>query len=151
MKILTQPSPKTSKWTTLPSPTPDLTTFCLPDEPGPERATLLCRPVELDDLCHRCDCRGSPRDSVIHKLAHVPFGQRPAILQARLRWAWKPWWSSFCDELASRGLSGRVEHRQRCGTDRRSPAAHRAHPISTDTGANHSFHMIRLTGDALDA
>ncbi|SJN16926.1 Mobile element protein [Luteococcus japonicus LSP_Lj1] len=52
---------------------------------SPERAVLLCRPVEPDDWCHRCGCHGSPRDSVVRELAHVPFGWRPTTLQVRLR------------------------------------------------------------------
>jgi len=72
----------------------DLTTFCRLDDLGltvtgqhlsPERAVLLCRPVEPDDWCHRCGCHGSPRDSVVRELAHVPFGWRPTTLQVRLR------------------------------------------------------------------
>lgn len=74
--------------------TPDLTTFCRLDDHGlavtgqhitPAKAVLACRPVQPDDWCHRCGCHGTPRDSVVRELAHVPFGWRPTTLHVRLR------------------------------------------------------------------
>ncbi|WP_055085945.1 ISL3 family transposase [Kocuria salsicia] len=74
--------------------TPDVNTFCLLDDLGlsvagqhlaPHRAVLACYPVEPDEWCHRCGCHGSPRDSVVRELAHVPFGWRPTTLRVRLR------------------------------------------------------------------
>ena len=69
---------------------PDLTTFCALDQlglehVGPARATLACRVVAADDLCSRCGCRGTPRDSVVRELAHAPFGWRPTRLLVRVR------------------------------------------------------------------
>lgn len=73
---------------------PDLTTFCCLDELGlevvgqhitAERAVVACRVVETDDWCRRCGCQGAPRDTVIRRLAHTPWGHRPTILQVRVR------------------------------------------------------------------
>jgi transposase len=73
---------------------PDLDTFCLLDQLGlsatgqqvhDDHAVLECRVLELDDWCHRCGCQGVPRDTVTRRLAHVPLGWRPTILQLRVR------------------------------------------------------------------
>jgi transposase len=73
---------------------PDLTTFCRLDGLGlvvvgqrlePDRAVLACRVVEPDDWCHRCGCQGTPRDTVIRRLAHEPFGWRPTTLLITVR------------------------------------------------------------------
>ncbi len=73
---------------------PDLTTFCRLDDLGlevtgqrlePERAVLACRVVEPDDWCRRCGCQGVPRDTVVRKLAHAPFGWRPTTLLITVR------------------------------------------------------------------
>jgi transposase len=73
---------------------PDLTTFCRLDELGlqvvaqrlePERAVLACRVVEPDAWCRRCGCEGGPRDSVVRRLAHEPFGWRPTTLLVTVR------------------------------------------------------------------
>ena len=72
----------------------DLTTFCRLDELGlevtglrlePDRAVLACRIVDPDDWCHRCGCRGVPRDTVIRRLAHEPLGWRPTTLEVMVR------------------------------------------------------------------
>ncbi|MEA5648523.1 MAG: ISL3 family transposase, partial [Cutibacterium granulosum] len=73
---------------------PDLTTFARLDELGlevtgqlisDEETVLACRVVEADDWCRRCGCQGAPRDTVIRRLAHTPWGHRPTILQIRVR------------------------------------------------------------------
>ncbi|MBA3798195.1 MAG: ISL3 family transposase [Geodermatophilaceae bacterium] len=73
---------------------PDLTTFCRLDELGlevvgqrlePDRAVLACRVVEPDEWCRRCGCEGSPRDTVIRRLAHEPLGWRPTLLEVTIR------------------------------------------------------------------
>ncbi len=73
---------------------PDLTTFTRLDDLGlqvtgqrvePDRAVLACRVVEPDDWCHRCGCQGAPRDTVIRRLAHEPFGWRPTTLLVTVR------------------------------------------------------------------
>ena len=73
---------------------PDLTTFARLDELGlevtgqlisAEEAVLACRVVETDEWCHRCGCQGIPRDTVVRRLAHTPFGHRPTILAVRVR------------------------------------------------------------------
>ena len=65
---------------------PDLTAFCRLDELGlevtgqrlePDRAVLACRVSEPDEWCRRCGCQGVPRDTVLRRLAHEPFGWRP--------------------------------------------------------------------------
>jgi len=73
---------------------PDLTTFCRLDELGlevtgqrlePDRAVLACRVVEPDSWCRRCGCEGSPRDTVVRRLAHEPLGWRPTTLLLTVR------------------------------------------------------------------
>ncbi|WP_024476406.1 ISL3 family transposase [Arthrobacter sp. CAL618] len=74
--------------------TPDLTTFCRLDELGlvavgqhldPKRAVLECRVFEPDAWCNGCGTEGMPRDTVIRRLAHEPFGHRPTTLLVRVR------------------------------------------------------------------
>src|SRR5659263_581603 len=73
---------------------PDLTTFAGLDELGLEvvgqllerdRAVLACRVVEPDEWCRRCGCQGTPRDTVVRRLAHEPFGWRPTTLLITVR------------------------------------------------------------------
>ena len=73
---------------------PDLTTFTGLGELGlevvgqrlePSRAVLACRVVEPDRWCRRCGCEGTPRDSLIRRLAHEPFGWRPTVLEVTIR------------------------------------------------------------------
>jgi transposase len=75
---------------------PDLTTFCRLDELGlqvvgqrlePDRAVLACRVEagEFDRWCRRCGAEGAPRDTVIRRLAHEPFGWRPTTLLVTIR------------------------------------------------------------------
>lgn len=72
----------------------DLTKFCRLDELGlvatgqrlePGRAVLSCRVVEPDDWCHRCGSHGTPRGTVIRRLAHEPLGWRPTTLVVTVR------------------------------------------------------------------
>ena len=76
----------------------DLTAFCRLDELGlevtgqrlePGRAVLACRVVEPagsdERCCRRCGCEGAPRDSVVRRLAHEPFGWRPTVLLVTVR------------------------------------------------------------------
>lgn len=73
---------------------PCLTTFCRLDELGLEavgqhlvadRAVIECRVVEDDPWCRKCGVQGVPRDTVVRRLAHEPFGHRPTILLVRVR------------------------------------------------------------------
>ena len=73
---------------------PDLTTFTRLDELGlivvgqrlePDRAVLACRVREPDQWCRRCGCEGVPRDSLVRRLAHEPFGWRPTVLEITIR------------------------------------------------------------------
>jgi transposase len=73
---------------------PDLTTFAGLDELGlevvgqrvePDRVVLACRVLEPDRWCRRCGCEGAPRDSVVRRLAHEPFGWRPTTLEVTVR------------------------------------------------------------------
>ncbi|WMY79475.1 ISL3 family transposase [Citricoccus sp. I39-566] len=72
----------------------DLTKFCRLHELGleatgqrlePGRAVLACRVVEPDDWCHRCGSKGTPRGTVIRRLAHEPLGWRPTTLRITVR------------------------------------------------------------------
>ena len=73
---------------------PDLTRFCRLDELGlevtgqrlePDRAVLACRVAGPDQWCRRCGCEGVPRDTVVRRLAHEPFGWRPTTLEVVVR------------------------------------------------------------------
>ncbi|MGC5617721.1 transposase, partial [Georgenia sp. Z1491] len=73
---------------------PCLTTFCRLDELGLEavgqrletgRAVIECRVVEDDPWCRACGAQGVPRDTVVRRLAHEPFGRRPTVLHVRVR------------------------------------------------------------------
>ena len=73
---------------------PDLTTFTRVDELGlvvvgqrlePDRAVLACRVAAEDRWCRRCGAEGVPRDTLVRRLAHEPFGWRPTVLEVRLR------------------------------------------------------------------
>ncbi len=46
---------------------------------------LACRVVEPDGWCRRCGCEGTPRDSVVRRLAHEPLGWRPTTLLVTVR------------------------------------------------------------------
>jgi transposase len=72
---------------------PDLDAFCLLDRLGlsvtgqqvhDDHAVLACRVLERDDWCHECGAHGTPRDTVLRKIAHVPLGWRPTILHVRV-------------------------------------------------------------------
>ena len=73
---------------------PNLTTFPRLDELGlevvgqqiePKRAVLACRVVEPDQWCRRYGCEGTPRGTVVRRLAHEPFGWRPTVLLVTVR------------------------------------------------------------------
>lgn len=94
MEVLTLPIRKTSTCSTLPSSTPDVTAFYPLDEPGltatgryldADQAIIECRLNEPDPWCRRCGPWSNPRDTVTRKLAHEPFGHRPATLLVRMR------------------------------------------------------------------
>ena len=94
MGVLTLPTWKTSTMADVTFTRPDLTTFCGLDELGlvavgqrldPDRAVLACRVLNADPWCRRCGCEGTPRDSVVRRLAHEPLGWRPTILEVTLR------------------------------------------------------------------
>ena len=73
---------------------PDVTTFARLDGLGlrvtgqflePDRAVLECRVVSDDTGCRRCGGTGTPRDTVVRRLAHEPMGWRPTILLVIVR------------------------------------------------------------------
>ena len=79
---------------------PDLDAFCRLDTLGltvvgqhldGQRAVLACQvaqppgAAEADGWCRSCGGVGRPRDTVVRRLAHVPFGWRPTVLLVRLR------------------------------------------------------------------
>src|SRR5690242_20560018 len=94
MGVLTQPFQEDLDVPDATFDRPDLTTFCRLDELGlevigqrPERdgAILACRVVEPDRWCRRCGSEGSPRDTVVRRLAHEPLGWRPTTLLVTIR------------------------------------------------------------------
>ena len=73
---------------------PDLTTFARVDELGlvvvgqrleRDRAVLACRVAVEDGWCRRCGAEGVPRDTLVRRLAHEPFGWRSTVLEVRLK------------------------------------------------------------------
>ncbi len=46
---------------------------------------IECRVVENDPWCRKCGAEGVPRDTVVRRLAHEPFGHRPTTLLVRVR------------------------------------------------------------------
>ena len=73
---------------------PDLTLSCRLNELGleavgqrlePGQALLGCRVIARDAWCQRCGAEGVPRDSVIRRLPHMPFGHRPTTSVVRVR------------------------------------------------------------------
>ena len=72
----------------------DLTAFARLDGLGlavvgqrlePDRAVLACAVLEPDQWCRRCGCEGTPRDTVVRRLAHEPLGWRPTTLEVTVR------------------------------------------------------------------
>ena len=49
------------------------------------RAVLACRVIEPDPWCRRCGGEGRVSDSVVRRLAHVPCGWRPTVLEVTVR------------------------------------------------------------------
>ena len=73
---------------------PDLSAFTRLDGLGLEvtgqrveksQTVLACRITGDDRWCRRCGCPGVARDTVIRRLAHVPYGWRPTILHVGVR------------------------------------------------------------------
>jgi len=72
----------------------DLTTFTRLDGLGltaigqnitDAKAEILCEVTTPDPWCRSCGCQGSPRDTVIRRIAHAPFGWRPTVLVIKHR------------------------------------------------------------------
>jgi transposase len=94
MGVLTQPFQEDLDVSDATFDRPDLTTFARLDELGlevtgqrltPERAVLACRVVAPDRWCRRCGCEGTPRDTIVRRLAHEPLGWRPTTLLVTVR------------------------------------------------------------------
>ena len=79
---------------------PDLDAFCLIDRlgltvtgqhVGADHTVLACRVVEPEEVterscwCTRCGELGVPRDTVLRRLAHVPVGWRPTVVDVMVR------------------------------------------------------------------
>ena len=73
---------------------PDLSTFTRLDDLGLEvtgqrvggdRTILACKVVGEDWWCRQCGGEGVVRDTVIRRLAHVPYGWHPTILHVSVR------------------------------------------------------------------
>ena len=73
---------------------PDLSAFTRLDDLGLEvtgqrvggdRTVLACKVVGEDRWCRQCGGEGVVRDTVIRRLAHVPYGWHPTILHVSVR------------------------------------------------------------------
>ena len=69
---------------------PCLDTFCRLDRLGlsvtaqrvePDHTVLRCRPTTPPSPCPGCAGPGVRHDTVLRRLAHVPFGWKPTILE----------------------------------------------------------------------
>ena len=69
---------------------PCLDTFCRLDRLGltvtaqrvePDHTVLRCRPTTPADPCPGCRAPGVRHDAVLRRLAHVPYGWKPTILE----------------------------------------------------------------------
>ena len=72
---------------------PCLDSFCRLDRLGltvtaqiiePDHSVLVCSPTTPATPCPDCAGAGTRHDTVIRKLAHVPFGWKPTILQVNV-------------------------------------------------------------------
>lgn len=91
--VITKPKARMSQLTS-PVSSPCLDEFCRLDRLGltvvgqhvaPDHTVLACLVVAPGDECPDCGARGSVRDTVTRRLAHVPFGWWPTILQVQVR------------------------------------------------------------------
>ena len=73
---------------------PDLSAFTRLDGLGlevtgqriePDRAVLACRITGEDRWCRQCGGEGVVRDTVVRRLAHVPYGWHPTMLHVSVR------------------------------------------------------------------
>lgn len=73
---------------------PDLTTFAGLEQLGltavgqylsAAKAEILCQVTTPNPWCRPCGAAGVPRDTVIRRLAHQPFGWRPTVLVIKHR------------------------------------------------------------------
>ncbi len=96
----------------------DLSAFCGLDELGlvatgqsiePDRAVIECRVVEPDDWCTRCGAKGTPRGTVVRRLAHEPFGMRSTVLLVRVR----RYRCSGCGRLWRQAMTSAAEPRSK--------------------------------------
>ncbi|WP_092613880.1 ISL3 family transposase [Raineyella antarctica] len=107
---------------TSPLSAPSLDEFCRLDRLGltvvgqqvaPDHTVLVCHVVAPGDLCPACGRRGDPRDSVTRRLAHVPFGWWPTILEVRVR----RYRCSECAKVWRQDMRGAAAPRSRLSRD----------------------------------
>ena len=100
---------------------PDLTTFRRLDELGlvaagqriePDRAVPACRVADPDLWCRRCGCQGTPRDTVVRRLAREPLG-------------WRPTWDIYLRMIAAYREADRIRGRELMATCHRVRLARR--------------------------
>ncbi|WP_300593414.1 ISL3 family transposase [Microbacterium sp.] len=100
---------------------PCLDSFCRLDRLGltvrdqivhPDHSVLVCTPTTPAGPCPACAGPGSRHDTVVRKLAHVPFGWKPTILQVivpryRCRPCGRVWRHDVCAAAPTRGKLSR--------------------------------------------
>ena len=52
---------------------------------GDDRTVLACKVVGEDRWCRQCGGEGVVRDTVVRRLAHVPYGWHPTMLHVSVR------------------------------------------------------------------
>ena len=100
---------------------PCLDSFCRLDRLGltvrdqivhPDHSVLVCTPTTPAGPCPACAGPGSRHDTVVRKLAHVPIGWKPTILQVlvpryRCRPRGRVWRHDVCAAAPTRGKLSR--------------------------------------------
>lgn len=97
---------------------PDLTTFTGLNELGltaagqhlsKTKAEIVCHVTNPDPWCRTCGAPGVPRDTVIRRIAHQPFGWRPTVLVIKHR----RYRCAYCRRVRREDLSSAVAPRQK--------------------------------------
>ncbi|EEJ53573.1 hypothetical protein HMPREF0577_1504 [Mobiluncus mulieris ATCC 35243] len=51
---------------------------------NPHQAVLNCKIARKGEFCQLCGVQGVARGTRLHRLAHLPYGSRPTILNLRV-------------------------------------------------------------------
>ena len=74
---------------------------------GGDRTVLACKVVGEDRWCRQCGGEGIVRDTVIRRLAHVPYGWHPTMLHVSVR----RYWCQTCAHVWRQNMSAAADPR----------------------------------------